>query len=292
MQLLTLRSAHRPLADPIVSYLRLVEAEDKYHRLVVPISEIQPAGPWQALLHNQRGVILHHAIRRGTRKVVLCRLRYRLGTVVADADAVAKRPSESTGRFPAHAVNQSLGRGVLSVRLGESGTPGLNHVLCFPGLACGAMSLDDIDARIITVLIRDARASYAVIGDEVGLSAPAVSGGWTGCCASGAIPGFTARVGSRRARLDDRGVRGAVLRRVHLARGDRRGGQAAPRGGLWLQRVPGQADAPCTSRAADIRHFEQVVERIAAEPFVQRTRSVINSSRPGARIGRRVRTAS
>src|SRR5487761_1658242 len=35
-------------------------------------------------------------------------------------------------------------------------------------------SLDDIDARIITALIKDARASYAVIGKEVGLSAPAV----------------------------------------------------------------------------------------------------------------------
>src|ERR1700688_2602476 len=30
------------------------------------------------------------------------------------------------------------------------------------------VSLDDIDARIVTALIRDARASYAVIGDEVG----------------------------------------------------------------------------------------------------------------------------
>src|ERR1700704_1097541 len=36
------------------------------------------------------------------------------------------------------------------------------------------MSLDEIDARIVTALIRDARASYAVIGNEVGLSAPAV----------------------------------------------------------------------------------------------------------------------
>jgi amino acid transporter len=88
--LLTLRSAHRSLAEPIVKYLRLVEAEDKYHRLVVLIPEIQPDRPWQALLHNQRGVILNRAIRRGTRKVVLCRLRYRLETVAADAiDAAA-----------------------------------------------------------------------------------------------------------------------------------------------------------------------------------------------------------
>jgi hypothetical protein len=95
VQLLTLKSAHRSIADPIVHYLQLVEAEDKYHRLVVLIPEIQPDRPWQALLHNQRGVILDHAIRRGTRRVVLCRLRYRLETVVDDADAAAKPPPES-----------------------------------------------------------------------------------------------------------------------------------------------------------------------------------------------------
>jgi amino acid transporter len=159
VQLLTLRSAHRSLAEPIVNYLQLVEAEDKYHRLVVLIPEIQPDRPWQALLHNQRGLILDRAIRRGTRKVVLCRLRYRLETVVADADAAARRPPESTLDFFPAAVNQSRRYGVLLVRLGESGTPSLNHVPCLthflawgaprppspPGLACGAMSLDDND---------------------------------------------------------------------------------------------------------------------------------------------------
>src|SRR5215472_12718594 len=83
--LVTLRSAHRSLAKPIVSYLRDIEAEDKYHRLVVLIPEVQPARPWQWLLHNQRGLILDRAIRRGTDKVVLCRLRYRLESLAAEA---------------------------------------------------------------------------------------------------------------------------------------------------------------------------------------------------------------
>jgi amino acid transporter len=82
--LITLRSAHRSLAKPIVHYLRQLEAEDKYHRLVVLIPEVQPTGPLQWLLHNQRGIILDHAIRRGTADVVLCRLRYRLETLAAD----------------------------------------------------------------------------------------------------------------------------------------------------------------------------------------------------------------
>ena len=83
--LITLRSEHRSIAKPIVSYLRSVEAEDKYHRLVVLIPEVQPAHWWQWLLHNQRGLILDRAIRRGTDKVVLCRLRYRLDALAAEA---------------------------------------------------------------------------------------------------------------------------------------------------------------------------------------------------------------
>jgi len=82
--LITLRSARRSLAKPIVHYLRQLEAEDKYHRLVVLIPEVQPTGPLQWLLHNQRGLILEHAIRHGTANVVLCRLRYRLETLAAN----------------------------------------------------------------------------------------------------------------------------------------------------------------------------------------------------------------
>jgi len=43
--------------------------------------------------------------------------------------------------------------------------------------------------------------------------------------------------------------------------------------------VTGEADALVHIRAADVRHFEQVMERIGAEPFVVRTRSVIVLSR-------------
>jgi amino acid transporter len=93
--LITLRSAHRSLAKPIVHYLRQLEGEDSYHRLVVLIPEVQPTGPMQWLLHNQRGIILDHAIRRGTANVVLCRLRYRLETLAADPAAA---PDAASGR--------------------------------------------------------------------------------------------------------------------------------------------------------------------------------------------------
>jgi amino acid transporter len=125
--LLTLRSVHRSLAKPIVSYLRLVEAEDKYRRLVVVIPEVEPARPWQWLLHNQRGVILDRAIRRGTQNVVLCRLRYRLETLT----------------FSAAEVNRPTGDGVLPMRLGAKRDTGPQ--LC-PAVIASSGS-DTISAR-------------------------------------------------------------------------------------------------------------------------------------------------
>ena len=53
------------------------------------------------------------------------------------------------------------------------------------------MSLDEIHARILTALIRDARASYAAIGSEVGLSAPAVKRRVDRMLDRGVIKGFT-----------------------------------------------------------------------------------------------------
>jgi amino acid transporter len=82
--LITLRSLHRSLAQPIVKYLRKIESEDRYHRLVVLIPEVQPAHWWQWILHNQRGFVLQQAIQRGTINVVICRLRYQLATVASD----------------------------------------------------------------------------------------------------------------------------------------------------------------------------------------------------------------
>ncbi len=90
--LVTLRSANRSLGKPLVAYLRSVEAEDRYHRLVVLIPEVEPARAWQWLLHNQRGIILERAIRRGTSDVVLCRLRYRLAALAAAPDGGGAAP--------------------------------------------------------------------------------------------------------------------------------------------------------------------------------------------------------
>jgi hypothetical protein len=80
-----------------VKYLCQIEADDKYHQLVVLIPEVQPKRFWNYLLFNQRGVILDRAIRRGTANVVLCRLRYRLEQLAPGDGAPAAPPPTTSG---------------------------------------------------------------------------------------------------------------------------------------------------------------------------------------------------
>ena len=138
--------------------------------------------------------------------------------------------------------------------------------------------MDDIDARIVAALLRNGRASYAVIGDEVGLSAPAVKRRVDRLRAAGAITGFSARV-------DPAAMGWTTEAYVELFCGGRTSPDEI---GAAVRRYPevadactitGEADALVHIRAADVRHFEDVMERIRAEPFVVRTRSVIVLSR-------------
>jgi DNA-binding Lrp family transcriptional regulator len=147
-----------------------------------------------------------------------------------------------------------------------------------------AMSLDKIDERIVAALIEDARASYATIGSLVGLSAPAVKRRVDRLQETGAIRGFTARVDPAalgwtteayvelfcRALTSPADIRAAVRRYPEV---------------VGACTVTGEADALLHIQAADVGHFEQVVERIRAEPFTTRTRSVIVMSRLIDRTG-------
>ena len=134
--------------------------------------------------------------------------------------------------------------------------------------------MDDIDARIVAFLVRDARASYALIGGEVGLSAPAVKRRVDRLRAAGAITGFSARV-------DPAAMGWTTEAYVELYCGGRTSPEEI---GVAVRRYPevvdactitGEADALVHIRATDVRHFEEVMERIRAESFVVRTKSVI-----------------
>ena len=140
------------------------------------------------------------------------------------------------------------------------------------------MSLDELDGEIISALVENARSSYAEIGARVGLSAPAVKRRVDRLRASGAITGFSARVDASmlgwtteayvelfcRGRTSPADIAAAVSKHPEVTN---------------ACTITGEADALLHIRAADVRHFEQVVERIGAEPFVVRTRSVIVLSR-------------
>jgi DNA-binding Lrp family transcriptional regulator len=116
------------------------------------------------------------------------------------------------------------------------------------------------------------------VGAKVGLSAPAVKRRVDRLLASGAITGFAARVDPSamgwtteayvelfcRGRTSPRGIAAAVSKYPEV---------------IGAATITGEADALLHILAADVRHFERVVERIGAEPFVVRTRSVIVLSR-------------
>jgi DNA-binding Lrp family transcriptional regulator len=140
------------------------------------------------------------------------------------------------------------------------------------------MAFDDLDRRIVAALVDDARSTYAEVGSLVGLSAPAVKRRVDRLRASGAITGFSAQVDPTalgwtteayvelfcRGRTSPADIGAAVAKHPEV---------------IDACTITGEADALVHIRAADVRHFEQVVERIGAEPFVVRTRSVIVLSR-------------
>src|SRR3984885_7951468 len=140
------------------------------------------------------------------------------------------------------------------------------------------MAFDELDKRIVAALVEDARATYAEVGAQVGLSAPALKRRVDRLRASGAITGFSARVDPSalgwtteayvelycRGRTSPADIAAAVVQHPEI---------------IDACTVTGEADALLHIRAADVRHFGRVMERIGAEPFVVRTRSVIVLSR-------------
>ena len=138
----------------------------------------------------------------------------------------------------------------------------------------GTGALDALDRAILDHLARDARASYAWIGEQVNLSAPAVKRRVDRLRARGVIDGFTVR-------LDPGALGWATEAHVEVYCAESTS-PATMR--TALERYPevvaastvtGEADAIVHLRAHDVRHLDEVVERINAEPFVRRTRSTI-----------------
>jgi DNA-binding Lrp family transcriptional regulator len=140
------------------------------------------------------------------------------------------------------------------------------------------VELDRLDRDIIAALVEDARATYAEIGHQVGLSASAVKRRVDRLRVTGAITGFSARVAPQalgwtteayvelfcQGKTKPSDIALAVARYPEV---------------VGAATITGEADALLHIRATDVRHVERVIERIAAEAFVVRTKSSIVLSR-------------
>ncbi len=137
-----------------------------------------------------------------------------------------------------------------------------------------AEALDTLDEAILRALSVDARASYAEIGSVVSLSAPAVKRRVDRLRARGVVRGFTVR-------LDPAALGWSTEAFIELfCHGSTSPAtmQAAVEHYpevVSASTVTGDVDLMVQVRARDMRHLERVVERLAAEPFVARTRSTI-----------------
>ncbi|QSB14886.1 Lrp/AsnC family transcriptional regulator [Natronosporangium hydrolyticum] len=138
--------------------------------------------------------------------------------------------------------------------------------------------MDELDKRIVASLLADGRASYAEIGAEVSLSAPAVKRRVDRLRATGVLKGFTAVV-------DPEAVGWSTEAFVELfCVGRTSPGQIAQAAArhpevVAAYTVSGEADALVHLRAADIGHLERALERLRAEPFISSSRSTIVLSR-------------
>lgn len=145
-------------------------------------------------------------------------------------------------------------------------------------LNAAAARLDETDRKVLEVLSRDGRASYAEIGLLVNLSATAVKRRVDRLRERGVVRGFTVV-------LDPASLEWRTEAFVEVYCRERTSPEeilAALRQfpevvAAWT--VTGDADALVHLRAADTGHLEAVIERIRRERGVQRSRSQVVLSR-------------
>ena len=138
--------------------------------------------------------------------------------------------------------------------------------------------MDATDQQIIACMVADARASYAEIGAQVSLSAPAVKRRVDRLRAAGVIRGFTAVI-------DPAAVGWTAEAFVELFCTGRtspaqlRAATKRHPAVVGAYTISGEADALVHLRAVDMAALEQALEQLRAEPFVTSTRSMIVLSR-------------
>lgn len=135
-----------------------------------------------------------------------------------------------------------------------------------------------MDERILQHLVRNARATFADIGAEVNLSAPAVKRRVDRMVADNTIAGFTTIVDPESLGWGTEAYvqvfcKGTVSPQALLATWE-----SIPEV-VSASTVTGQADAIVRVRARDVRHLERALEQIRVHETIDHTESIIVLSR-------------
>ena len=138
--------------------------------------------------------------------------------------------------------------------------------------------MDGVDSKVIGCLLRNARATLAEIGAEVGLSAPAVKRRIDRLVASGAIQGFTALIDPDVLGWQTEAYVEIYCKGTVSPKDLRRSLEQVPEV-VGAVTVSGDADALVHMLSSDVKQLERALERIRDEPNVDHTRSVIVLSR-------------
>jgi DNA-binding Lrp family transcriptional regulator len=138
--------------------------------------------------------------------------------------------------------------------------------------------MDSIDEAIIRCVLRNARSTYAEIGDAAGLSAPAAKRRLDRLVASGAIHGFTAVIDTQTLGWQTEAFV-EVYCKDNPSPADLRHGLEQIPEVVEAYTVSGAADAIVHMLARDIPHLEQAIQRVREVPVIDRTESVIVLSR-------------
>ncbi|MCW2885485.1 MAG: hypothetical protein QOE54_2012 [Streptosporangiaceae bacterium] len=140
------------------------------------------------------------------------------------------------------------------------------------------MRLDDIDRQIVAQLLKDGRASYAQIGDRVGLSAPAVKRRVDRLRHDGVINGYAAVVdpaalGWTTEAFIEIFCTGATSPEEIYA-------SVRPHPEVVAAyTITGDASALVHLRTRDIQHLEEALERLRRESNIVQTKTSIVLSR-------------
>ncbi|GLU48393.1 Lrp/AsnC family transcriptional regulator [Nocardiopsis ansamitocini] len=136
------------------------------------------------------------------------------------------------------------------------------------------MRLDPLDEQIIAILTKDGRASFATIGDRVGLSASATKRRVDRLTATGAITGFTAIVDPSAL-----GWGTEAYVELHCKGQPKPETLAADLEGIpevvAASTVTGEAHALLRVRAGDVRQFEQILQRLSGLRYVSYTKTTM-----------------